>query len=179
MSIVSFGEYIEGSSYKVLDERRMRGSAGIMLLLGLIAFINAFVLRQFTIVPFIAGFLMINFMIGIFINPKFSPTVFISYLFVRKQSSLPIGAIQKKFAWSLGLVLSVVIFGLSLKLLNDSSFFAPVCVLCLICLALLYFETVFGICMGCKLYYLFIYLKIIKKPKERPNCMGDSCKTES
>jgi len=103
MSIISFGEYIEGSRYKVLDERRMRGSAGIMLLLGLIAFINAFVLRQFTIVPIIAGFLMINFMVGIFINPKFSPTVFISYLFV--------------------------------------------------------------------------YLKIIKKPKERPNCMGNACET--
>lgn len=177
MSIISFGEYNEESTYKVLDERRMRGSAGIMLLLGLIAFVNAFVLRQFTIVPFIAGFLMINFMIGIFINPKFSPTVFISHLFVRNQSPLPIGAIQKKFAWSLGLVLSMVIFGLSLILLNDTSFFAPVCVLCLICLVLLYLETVFGICIGCKLYYLFIYLKIIKKPKERPNCMGDSCKT--
>ncbi|MBC8321380.1 MAG: DUF4395 domain-containing protein [Bacteroidetes bacterium] len=175
MSTISFGEYIEGTNFKVLDERRMRASAGIMLLLGLIAFINGFILRDFIIIPYIAGFLVLNFIIGIFINPKFSPTLFIGYLFVRKQSPLPIGAIQKKFAWSLGLVLSSVIFVLSLFLLNDVSYFDPVCLLCLICLIILYFETAFGICLGCKFYYLFLSLKLIKKPVEKPNCMGDVC----
>lgn len=179
MSTISFGEFIDGRGYKVLDERRMRASAGIMLLLGLIAFINGFILRSFIVIPYISGFLMLNFLIGIFINPKFSPTIFIGYLFVRKQSSLPIGAIQKKFAWSLGLGLATIIFILSLFLLNDPTYFDPVCMLCLICLILLYFETAFGICIGCKLYYLFIFLKIFKKPEEKPNCMGDSCEVEA
>jgi len=114
-------------------------------------------------------------MIGIFINPKFSPTVFISYLFVRKQTSLPIGAIQKKFAWSLGLALSIAIFIVSLYLVNDISYFEPVCLMCLICLTLLFLEMALGICLGCKLYYLAIYLKLLKEPEEKPNCMGDSC----
>lgn len=178
MSIISFGEYVEGKSFKVLDERRMRGSAGIMLLLGVIASINAFILQNYIVVPYISGFLMVNFIIGIFINPKFSPTLFISYLIVRKQSPLPIGAIQKKFAWSLGLVLSTVIFGLSLLLINDTSFFQPVCLLCILCIFLLFFESVFGICFGCKLYYLAIKLKLMKEPEEKPNCMGDSCEVE-
>ena len=43
---MSFGEYKEGINYKVLDERAMRGSAGIMLLLALVAFINGFILRE-------------------------------------------------------------------------------------------------------------------------------------
>ncbi len=179
MSIISFGEYIEGSNFKVLDERRMRASAGIMFLLGLIAFINAFILQNYKVIPFIAGFLMLNFVIGIFINPKFSPTLFIAYLFVKKQSPLPIGAIQKKFAWSLGLCLSIAIFVLSLFLIKDVTYFEPVCLMCLICLVLLYFETAFGICIGCKFYYFFIDLKIIKEPRERPNCMGDTCETDS
>lgn len=42
MSILSFGYYIDGKPYKVLDERRMRASAGIMMLLGTIAAINGF-----------------------------------------------------------------------------------------------------------------------------------------
>lgn len=155
----------------------MRASAGIMLLLGAIASINGFILHEYRIIPYISGFLMINFIIGIFINPKFSPTIFIGWLFVRKQSPLPIGAIQKKFAWSLGLGLSMVIFALSLFLLDDVKYFDPVCLLCIGCLFLLFFETVFGICIGCKLYYLFIFLKIIKKPEIRPNCSGDSCET--
>lgn len=178
MSIISFGEYTEGKKFKVLDERIMRGSAGIMLLLGIIAFINGFILRNYIVIPYISGFLMINFLIGIFINPKFSPTIFISKIFVRKQSPLPIGAIQKKFAWSLGLGLSIIIFSLSLFLVTDPSYFDPVCLLCLICLFLLFFETAFGICIGCKLYYLFLNLKLIKTPEEKPNCMGDACNVD-
>lgn len=175
MSTVSFGEYIEGKNFKVVDERRMRASAGIMLLLGIIASINGFILQNYSVIPYISGFLAWNFIIGIFINPKFSPTIFISYLLIRKQSPLPIGAVQKKFAWSLGLALSTTIFVLSLLLLKDATLFEPVCMLCIICLALLYLETAFGICVGCKIYFLSIRLKLLKKPVEKPNCMGDAC----
>ncbi len=177
MSVISFGEFNDSLGYKVLNERVMRASAGLMLLLGFIAFIYAFILNEFIVVSYISGFLMLNFIIGIFINPKFSPTIFIGWIFVRKQSPLPIGAIQKKFAWSLGLGLSMVIFILSFFLLENIQYFEPVCTLCLICLILLFFETAFGICIGCKLYYLFIYLKILKEPEIKPNCMGDSCET--
>ncbi len=177
MSVISFGEFNNSLGYKVLNERVMRASAGLMLLLGFIAFIYAFILNEFIVVSYISGFLMLNFIIGIFINPKFSPTIFIGWIFVRKQSPLPIGAIQKKFAWSLGLGLSMVIFILSFFLLENIQYFEPVCTLCLICLILLFFETAFGICIGCKLYYLFIYLKILKEPEIKPNCMGDSCET--
>ena len=178
MATVSFGEYIEGKNFKVVDERRMRASAGIMLLLGIIASINGFILQNYSVIPYISGFLVLNFIIGIFINPKFSPTIFVSYLLIRKQSPLPIGAVQKKFAWSLGLVLSTTIFGLSLLLLKDATFFEPVCMLCIICLALLYLETAFGICVGCKIYFLSIRLKLLKKPVEKPNCMGDACEVD-
>lgn len=176
MSIFSFGEFTEGRGYKTLNERAMRASAGIMFLLGIIAFINAFILQNYIVIPYISGFLMLNFIIGVFINPKFSPTLFIGRLIVRQQTPLPIGAIQKKFAWSLGLVLASVIFGLSLMLLGDVSFFKPVCLLCLICLFLLFIETAFGICGGCQIYFLAIRLKLLKEPAEKPNCMGDACK---
>ncbi len=175
MSLISFGEYMEGIPYKVLDERRLRGSAGIMLLLGAIASINGFIFQRYMVIPYISGFLLLNFIIGVFINPKFAPTIVIASWFVREQKPLPFGAIQKKFAWSLGLGLSLVIFILSLFLINDASYFDPVCLLCIFCLILLYFETAFGICIGCKLYNLFLFLRIIKQPKEKPNCMGDAC----
>lgn len=104
--------------------------------------------------------------------------MFIGSLITYKQSPLPIGAVQKRFAWSLGLALATLIFILSFYLLEDASYFEPVCQLCLICLLLLFLETAFGICVGCKLYRFFLYLKIIPKPKERPNCMGNACNTE-
>lgn len=175
MSIISFGAFKNNSQFKVLEERNMRASAGIMFLLGAIASINGFILNNFIVVTYISGFLTLNFIIGLFINPKLSPTMFLGWIFVRKQAPLYIGAIQKKFAWSLGLGLASVIFTLSLFLLNDISYFEPVCMLCLACLFLLFFEVAFGICIGCKLYYLFIWLKIFKEPEVKPNCMGDAC----
>jgi hypothetical protein len=177
MAIFSFGEFREGTKYKVLDERVMRASAGIMLLLAMIAFSNGFLLQRFEVIPYIVGFLVFNFSIGIFINPKFSPTVFLGTIFVRNQSPLPIGAIQKKFAWSLGLVLSSVILVLSILLQGDIFYFDSVCLLCIVCLSLLFLETAFGICLGCQLYFAARSLKILPEPKqdERPNCMGDSC----
>lgn len=175
MNNFSFGQYIDGTNYKVLEERQMRGSAGLMFLLGIIAFINGFILNNYIIITYISGFFVLNFIIGLFINPLFSPTMFIAKLIVRKQTKLFMGAVQKKFAWSLGLLLSISIFILSFFLLKDPSYFEPVCQLCIICLILLYIETAFGICVGCKLYDLAIKLKLLPKPKERPNCMGNSC----
>jgi len=178
MSIFSFGEYIEGRNYKVLNERIVRGSSGIMLLIAFIAFIYGFIIKDYIVLPYLTGFLAFNFFVAVFINPKFSPIIFISWLILKKQSPLPIGAIQKRFAWSLGLGLTLTIFVLSLFLLSDESYFDPVCMLCLICISLLYLETVFGICVGCQLYHLSVRLKLIPASKEKPNCMGDACNTE-
>lgn len=72
----------------------------------------------------------------------------------------------------LGLALSSTIFVLSLFLQSDKSYFEPVCLLCIICLLLLYLETAFGICVGCKLYQLAVTIKLLPKTKEKPNCMG-------
>lgn len=175
MSVFSFGEWNESKTFKIVDERIWRASAGILLFLAIIASINGFILKNYIVVPFISGFFVLNFLIGVFINPKFSPTVVLGKIFTYKQSPLPIGAIQKRFAWSLGLTLSSVIFILSFFLLKDVKFFQPVCMLCLLCILLLYLETAFGICIGCKLYYLFRNIGWIKKPEVDPNCMGDSC----
>lgn len=178
MAIFGFGNTQEGIPYKVLDEREIRASAGIMLFLGIIASINAFILERYIVVTFIAGFLVLNFIIALFIKSDWAPTMLLARLATYKQSQLPIGAIQKRFAWSLGLGLSLLIFVLSLFLLDNVQFFEPVCMLCLICLFLLFFETAFGICIGCKLYDLFIFMKLIKKPEVRPNCVGGSCDYE-
>lgn len=175
MANISFGEYIEGKNFKVLEERSVRASSGVMFLLGVYASINGFLLHNFTVIPYVAGFLVLSFLISVFINPKYSPTMLIGRIFVGRQSPLYIGAIQKKFAWSLGLVLSITIFILSLFLLNDTTYFEPLCLLCIICLILLYLETAFGICVGCKIYYLVLKIGLLPKPKEKPNCMGDSC----
>ncbi len=178
MSIFSFGDYIEGNSYKVLNERVVRAASGIMLLIAFIAFTYGFIIGEYIVLPYLIGFMALNFLIAITINPKFSPVVFVAWLIVHKQTPLPIGAVQKRFAWTLGFALTLCIFIMSFFLIKDVSWFEPVCFLCLICISLLYLETVFGICVGCQLYRLSLKLKIIPAPKEKPNCMGNACTTD-
>ncbi len=178
MAFFSFGKTVEGFDYKVLNEREVRGISGILFFLGIIAFIQAFILKNFAVLPYISGILLFHFLISILVNPNFSPVTLLSKLFTRKQTPIYIGAVQKRFAWALGSILSLTIFTISLILYKtgDISYFQPVCILCLICLLLMFLETAFAICVGCKLYFLAVRIKLIKTPEVMPNCMGDSCK---
>ncbi len=172
-----FGEHIPNKSFKVVDEITMRISSGVIFLIAITAFVNGFILNNFSVLPFITGFLVLNFAIGLFIDLKYAPTFLLSRLYRGKQIEKPIGAIQKKFAWSLGLILASVIFTLSIFLVSIPGLFNTVCFLCLICLGILFFEVVFGVCIGCELYFTAIDMKLIKtpKPEDKPNCMGDKC----
>jgi hypothetical protein len=63
-----------------------------------------------------------------------------------------VGAPQKRFAWAIGFVLALTM--LYLVVLNNV--IGPInLIVCATCLALLFFESAFGICIGCKLYNLF------------------------
>lgn len=180
MRLFSFGETVSGYGFKVLNEREVRAISGILLLIGAIASINGFILSKFYVLPYLTGVLLYHFLISVLVNPKLSPVTWLARFMVRKQTPIYIGAVQKRFAWSLGATLSAVIFGLSIVLnaTNDLSYFQPVCMLCLICLLLMYLETAFAICVGCKLYFLAIRLKLLKQPKVTPNCMGDVCEIQ-
>jgi hypothetical protein len=62
------------------------------------------------------------------------------------------GAPQKRFAWSIGFVLAATMFYLVVL----KSVVGPInIIVCAACLALMFFETSFGICIGCKIYNLF------------------------
>ncbi len=175
--LFNFGEHTPGITYKTVDEHVIRLSAMILLLLSLLAFTNGFMMRNFEVLPYITAFMMINFFIGVVINSKFAPTIIIAKFFNKKEPLL-IGAVQKHFAWSLGLLLSSVAFVLTLFLLDDVHFFDPLCMLCIFCSTLLYFEAVFNVCIGCKLYHVALKMKLLKEPKDKPKCMGDSCDTD-
>jgi len=163
--MIQFGENIEGYTIPVLNEREIRAAAGIMFLatfisLMLILFQGNFVPIKYVIIVFLT-----DFSIRIFINPRFSPILIIGRLIVNNQNPEYVGAAQKKFAWYIGLVLSATMFVL-MAILNTYSYITGI--VCLICLILMFFETAFGICLGCKIY------KIFNKEKAQ-YCPGEVC----
>lgn len=177
MSFISFGASIPGFPFKVLNEREVRGISGILLLLGFIAFIHTFILSNYGVLPVISGILLFHFSVSVLINPNFSPITQLARWMVRKQDPIYIGAVQKQFAWTLGmfLTLTIFIFANLLNTTGDIRYFQPACFLCVICLLLMFLETAFGICVGCKLYFFAIRIKLLKKPAVMPNCMGNAC----
>lgn len=161
--IIKFGEDVEGYDIPVLNEREIRAAAGILFLatftsLMFILFKGNFVPIKYVIVLFFS-----DFMIRVFINPRFSPTLILARLIVQNQTPEYVGAPQKKFAWIIGVVLSAIMFYFFV-IVNA---YSPITgIICLICLIFLFFESVFGICLGCKFYPLFFKDKVQYCPGE-------------
>jgi len=162
---LQFGEKIEGYDVKVINEREARAGAGILFLFGIISFLNAFWFHDFLFTQVFVTFFMIDFFIRIFINPRFSPSLIFGRLFIQFQKPEYVGAPQKRWAWSIGFILAVVMFFLIVVF----SVMTPIkIVICILCLIFLFSEAVFGICIGCKLYN-YIY------PDQAKYCPGGTC----
>lgn len=151
-SFLQFGEDHPDYSVRVLNEREARGAAGIMFLFAMISFMTAWFKGDFTPTKLIIVAFLIDFFIRVLINPRYSPTLIMARWMVNNQTAEYVGAPQKRFAWAIGLVLAT--FMMFLVVINDVR--GPInMITCLVCLILLFFESAFGICVGCKLYNLF------------------------
>ena len=160
-----FGETVEGYNLPVLNEREIRASAGILYFFMFLAWMLVIFKENFFLIKFVNTFFLLDFIIRLLISPKYSPSLIIGRLFVGKQTPEYVSAAPKKFAWTIGLVLATIIF-LLLVVMNSTSFITGI--ICQICLIFLFFEAVFGICLGCKFYPLF--------HKEKTQyCPGEIC----
>jgi hypothetical protein len=168
-NIIQFGENVEGYNIPVLNEREIRASAGILFLATFISLMLIIFKNNFLPIKNVITLFLTDFIIRVFINPKFSPALIIGRLIVGNQVPEYVGAQQKKFAWIIGVILSATMFIL-MVVVNS---YSPITgIVCLICLVFLFFESAFGICLGCKFYSLFY--------KEKAQyCPGEICDAKS
>ena len=160
-----FGENVEGYVIPVLNNREIRATAGIMFLLAFISLILILSNGTFVPVKYVLSVFVVEFFIRLFFNPKYAPLLIIGRIIVSNQNPEFVGAEQKKFAWFIGFTISVIMFFL-LVIMNA---FSPITgFACLICLILMFSESAFGICIGCKMY------GFIKKDKAQ-YCPGEVC----
>lgn len=165
---IHFGEIVNGYSIPVLNNREIRAAAGIMFLSAFISLVLILSVGNFVPVKYVLSIFVIEFYIRLFITPKLAPILIIGRFIVSNQNPEYVGAAQKKFAWYIGFVISALMFFL-LVVMNA---YSPITgFTCLICLILMFFESAFGICLGCKLY------GIIKKDKAQ-YCPGEICEVK-
>ena len=166
--VFRFGEKVEGYDIPVLNEREIRAAAGILFVWAFLAVVIAITEGNFAMLKYFILAFLLDFIIRVFISPKFSPTLIIGRLIVKRQVPEYVGAVQKKFAWIIGLILVVIM----LVLVVFVNSYSPITgLICLICLVFLLFESAFGICLGC-LTYGWYY------GKKARYCPGEVCEVK-
>jgi hypothetical protein len=125
--------------------------------------------QNFLPIKYVITVFLVDFLVRVFVNPAYSPTLIIGRLIVGSQTPEYVGARQKKFAWTIGVVLAATMF-LHLVVFNA---YSPISgIICLICLIFLFFESAFGICLGCKFYPMLFKDKV-------QYCPGEVCDVKS
>ncbi len=161
---MAYGYKVDGYDVLVINEREARAAAGILFAFGFLSFLNSFMLGNFVFTQYFVVFFMVDFLIRV-IDPKFSPSMLVGRAFIQNQTPEYVGATQKRFAWSIGLALSLPMVYL---LVIDPQMTPIKIVICVLCLVLLFSESAFSICLGCKLYN-FIF------KEKATNCPGGVC----
>ena len=160
----TYGEEVAGYDIKVLNEREARAAAGILFGFGIISLFNSVTLGHTIFTRFFIAFFTLDFLIRV-IQPRYSPSLLMGRFFVQNQTPEYVGAIQKRFSWSLGLALAIPMFNTIVIEFVPNPIKVAICILCL---TLLFLEASFSICLGCKLYSLFF-------KKRSTNCPGGAC----
>ena len=160
----AYGEKVPGYDVRVLNEREARAAAAILFVGAFLGLTNGVMLGTAKFSEYFVTFFAIDFTIRV-IQPRYSPSLLLGRFFVRNQTPEYVGATQKRFAWGLGMIIAWPMFYYLMIDFQPN----PIKVLvCLICMALLFFESAFSVCLGCKIFNL------VKKEKAT-HCPGGVC----
>jgi len=162
-----YGENVPGYEIPVLNEREARAAAAIMFVGAFIGLTNGVMLSTAIFSEYFVTFFAIDFTMRI-LQPRYAPSLLLGRFFVQNQKPEYVGAVQKRFAWALGFILAWPMF---YYLVIDFQPNPLKVLVCLICMALLFFESAFSICLGCKIFEWF-------KRKDPKYCPGGVCEMQ-
>lgn len=159
-----YGEKVPGYDVRVVNEREARASAGILFMFAMIVIFVGIGFNHVIVAKVYLTFMWFDFLARI-IQPRYSPSLLLGRFFVQNQKPEYVGAMQKRFAWTLGWLISFpMVYWFVLNW--DISFYKVM--ICVLCLALTFMESAFSICVGCMIYKLIT--------RENPHhCPGGVC----
>ena len=152
--------------FNVINEREARASAGIMFLLGILSLFSVYIFRTILWAELFSITFILEFVIRVFINPKYAPYMILGSLFVSNQEAEWVEAKPKRFSWMIGFILGLIMSYYILFNLISVLRLA----ICVLCIGLLFIESAFGICLGC-----ILYEKINVKLRR---CPGGTCEVK-
>jgi hypothetical protein len=136
----------------VVDENRVRACAGMTMVLGAVAFAYAYFRQVYWPLQVVSALFALDFLIRVTAGLGYSPVGVLAGLLTRHHRPDWVSAAPKRFAWTLGLAMS----GAMAVITNSGIRGSLPRTICLICLALMWMESVLGLCLGCEIHHLLV-----------------------
>ena len=136
----------------VVNERSVRAAAGITMVIGAVAFSYAYFDQQYVPLQAAATLFFLEFLVRLTFGIGYSPVGLLARAMTAGQPPEWASAKPKRFAWTLGLLMALamtLITNLGLRGALPLS-------ICVACLALMWLESVLGLCLGCEVHGLLV-----------------------
>jgi Domain of unknown function (DUF4395) len=168
------GLEIDGSEVRagVFNENEVRAAAGLTMVMGAVVFVLALAEKVYLPLQLTTIFFFVEFSVRITAGFQYSPLGRLSHLLVRRLEPVWVSARPKRFAWSMGAVLSFAM----VLITNTGIRGALPATLCSICLTLMWMESALGLCAGCEVYAFLRRRGWIAKDEEIEICAGGICR---
>jgi hypothetical protein len=173
-----FGETIEGLvvggtpvKAGVFNESEVRAAAGLTLLFGAVAFVYAYFAKEYLPIKLVTTLFFVEFALRVGLGLQYSPVGRLAKWLTWKQPPLWVSAQPKRFAWSLGLVMSLAMTVIT----NADIRGALPLTICLACLTLMWLEAVLGLCLGCEIYGAMMRRGWVAKDEAFEICASGAC----
>jgi Domain of unknown function (DUF4395) len=168
-----FGLTLHGSESVagVVNEREVRAAAGVTMVFGAVAFSYAYFTRQYIPLQVVASVFFVEFLIRVTAGLRFSPGGVLARLLTRGQPPEWVSAKPKRFAWTLGLAMT---FAMTIITNSGIRGWLPRSI-CLVCLTLMWMESVLGVCLGCRIHGLLVRRGLATTGPEYEVCADGSC----
>ena len=166
--------YGRPAPYPVVNERAVRSTAGIVMILAITAISFAAFDHNYLPVKIISVLIAVDYAVRQLAGlTPLSPIGTLGTFLVSKQQPEWVGATQKRFSWGLGFIMVLVV-----AILTNLGVTGPlVMTLGVSLIGLLWLESVVGFCVGCWMYGLLIKADLIH-PKDAPACAGNVCQID-
>ena len=156
---LAFGQRISGLTAEgkelhaaVFNENEVRAAAGLTMVMGAVAFSYAYFAGNYVPLQVITTVFFVEFLTRLTLGLRSSPMGVVARAMTRSLPPEWVSAKPKRFAWTLGLGMSFAMVVIT----NSGVRGTLPRTICLICLTLMWMESVLGVCLGCKIHGLLV-----------------------
>jgi hypothetical protein len=154
-----------------IDEHEVRAAAGLTMVIGAAAFVFAFFERQFLPLQIVTALFAVEFLVRVTAGLRDSPIGIVARAITPGRPPEWVSARPKRFAWTLGLAMSL---SMTIVINSGGRGVLPVTV-CLVCLTLMWLESVLGLCVGCEIARLLMRRGWMRADAGSEVCAGGRC----